>query len=87
MDSFALPITTSVHLYKSLKTLHGSRRIIHCRRKKVQAINSVFCGFFCIMEAMKRDFQYKNVTLQPFSQTLSENDQICINNIERMILA
>lgn len=58
------------------------------RTKKIQANFSDFCGFYCIHEILKFNLflTNKRIKLLPFSTNPFKNDEICIKNIEKMVV-
>ena len=87
-DSYALPSKTSQMLHETLVKL--GRKITHVLKYPIQAIDSDFCGFFCMLFVCIFDYERFPIIkrLKKFSKhNLSENDVICISNIKQIIKA
>lgn len=83
-DSLKLPSYPSLlHAYFERK---GREKMTQALTNPVQCLTSSYCGFFCIYYALKLDSKYAKITTIPFkTRMLRKNDQICIDNIVRML--
>lgn len=81
--------TPKILLFPVMNKLFLKLKATPIRSKKIQSINSNFCGFYCLHEIMKFHLLLKNKLLKShlnsFQKNTNKNDDICIQNIEKMI--
>ena len=61
------------------------KKFIKYYKKRVQANNSTFCGFYCILALLEETYGLKRVQFRTATGKREENDTRCINRIIKII--
>ena len=86
LDSMALSHSLSSEIYATL--LKFKRKIINLVTKRIQSVESFFCGYYCIYFCCLFDYDKMKIIKNqiPFEKNeLQRNDNICMKNIQTLI--
>lgn len=84
IDSIGIPIT-NIYIQRFLELM---KRVVYVNTKQLQAIESMHCGFYCIMYVLhfSKNENYQRRNKLVFTTDLALNDKKCVSYVKRLLI-